>query len=263
MTGNGFTITTDSSLTGGTVSLGDTVWPVWNEERTATTGTFIWRNWVDELSYTNGVTITPSSEYRDTVWVNWIDNGTGTVIEAPTITLGNTVWPLWIDENGRRVRARPPAGNVIVHPDPRYEPAPQPNRFQVLKEKIVSRRKTRKAKKRGRALLRSIVSDEQWKDYLRYGSIREVGEHAIYEIGTGWSGHIFKIGLDGEPQLKLCVHMAMGQYGKRWIVEDRIAAVLLALRHDEAATVAGANVHHFSVEEKRRVKARRGHKRVA
>ena len=261
MVGNGFTLTYSNSETtggwtpiveqydyGGTTSatatwtsLGNTVWPIWNEMRG---------------SNTNTITIEPT--YRDSVWRTWIDDGTATASQS--ITLGDVVWTQWIDENGRRIR--PPL--VVQQPPPiQYNSPAPPNPFQVLKKKIKKQRRVRTAKKKGRALLRSICSDEQWKDYLRYGAIREVCERAIYEVGAEWSGHIYKIGFDGEPQLKLCVHMGVGQAGKRWVAEDRIAAVLLALRYDETVTIAKAGVHHFSDEDKRRVKARRGHKRVS
>lgn len=241
MVGNGFTITYGNSTTGFVTPIVE------------------WYDYGDTTSAT-----ATSFTLRDTVWPIW--NGTRTsntitIEPTPTITLGDIVWETWIDENGRRLprprQVRVPANQSV------YTPPPPPNPFQVLKQKIKKQRRVRTAKKKGRALLRSICSDEQWKDYLRYGAIREICERAIYEVGAEWSGHIYKIGLDGEPQLKLCVHMGVGQAGKRWVAEDRIAAVLLALRYDEAVTIAKAGVHHFSDEDKRRVKARRGHKRVS
>ena len=173
------------------------------------------------------------------------------------------MWTQWIDENGQRVR--PP--RVVQQPPIQYTSPAPPNPFEVLKRKIQKRRVVRSAKKKGRALLRSICSDEQWKDYLRYGSIREIGERAIYEVGAGWSGHIFEIGFDDAPLRKLCVHMGDNYYAQRagghhWIAEDQVAAVLLALRFDEFATVAKAGVHTFGEAEKNRVRSRRGHKRA-
>ncbi len=250
MVGNGFTY----SLSSDTTSVSDTVWPIWNETRANfNLGDEAWRIWNEATSAT-AISLRDTT-YRDGVWFSWLDNGTATA--SPTTTLANFVWTEWIDENGRRIRP------AVQQPQPpvQYAPPPPPNPFTVLKKKLIRRRVVRTAKKKGRALLRSICSDEQWKDYLRYGSVREIGERAIYEVGAGWSGHIYEIDFKDEPLRKLCVHMAIGQAGKHWIDEDRIAAVLLALRHDEAVTVAKACTHHFSEEQKRRVKARRGHKR--
>jgi len=252
--GNGLTYTTGEP-SWSTATLRDTVWPLWQETRTATftsLGDRVWGLWTGDSTASTSITLN-NSTYSDGVWNSWIDNST----TGTTITLRDVVWDQWIDENGRRIRL--PAR--VAEPAINYAPPPPPNPFHVLKHKLQRRRIVRSAKKKGRALLRSICSDEQWKDYLRYGSIREIGERAIYEVGAGWTGHIYEIDFKDVPLRKLCVHMAIGRAGKHWIDEDRIAAVLLALRYDEVGTVAEACTHHFSEEQKRRVQARRGHKR--
>lgn len=234
-------------------SLAETVWPLWNETRTAAT-----------------FTIMEPATGADRIWFNWItDDSTFTetassvlLVDRTTPPLRDFAWTEWIDQNGRRVRVQPtPQPTWNSHSD-RYTLPPRPSKIVELKQKIRRARKRRKARKRGKELLQSICSLEQWREYRRYGSIREVGELAIYEVGAGWQGHVYELGFDGEPKRKLCLGMDASSYeGAPWVPEDRIAAILMALRADEAGTVAKAGVHNWSEHERERVKVRRGHKR--
>lgn len=228
-------------------SLRDIVWPIWNQDRTETAASF---------------TVTDNSTMAtgDSIWTRWVQTPNVT----DTIRIGETAWRHWMDEPNVTVRRPIPVQYGRADPAPiQYAPRPTPAEAKSaeLKRKLLRVRKRRPALVRGKALLRSIVSEEQWKDYLAFGSIREAGELAIYELGAGWSGHIYEIGLDGEPTRKLCVHMGIGNGGTPWVAEDRIAAVLLALRADEAGTVAKACLHRWEKNEIERVKRRRGHKR--
>ncbi len=240
------TSTTPSSTASLTFeSLQEIVWPIWNSQ-TQTAANF---------TVTDNGTVT-----GDSIWTRWISTPNVT----DTITLRDSAWRFWIDGPNTTFRQPIPVQYGRVEPAPiQYAPRPTPAEAKAaeLKRKLLRVRKRRPALVRGKALLRSIVSEEQWKDYLAFGSIREAGELAIYELGAGWSGHIYEIGLDGEPTRKLCVHMGIGDGLTPWVAEDRIAAVLLALRADEAGTVKKACTHRWENHEKERVKARRGHKR--
>lgn len=176
---------------------------------------------------------------------------------ASNFTATNSVvWPHWINEiwMGPPHADLPPVESVRVT-------FQRPSPVAGLKQKILRIRKRRTAQKRGRALLRSIVSDDQWRDYLRWGAIREIGGRAMYEVGCGWMGHVYELGFDGEPQRKLCLQMGTGHTVHKWTKEDRVAAVLLALRNDEHGTIAKAGVHRWEEQEQHRVRARRGHLR--
>jgi hypothetical protein len=109
---------------------------------------------------------------------------------------------------------------------------------------------------RAEALLRAIISKEQWEDFRRYGSVRIKGASgAMYEIGSGrggWSGMVYKLDEHGEPIAKLCVHPSW-----RFPDADRIAALILAISADEEKVLRMANPNAFHEHEKERVKQRR------
>lgn len=221
-------------------SLADTVWPIWRDE-TRSAANFTTR-------------ITEPTMTGDRIWFNWVTNGYPTSHESATaIRLRDFAWTEWIDANGSRVRVQP-APLVQAH---NYAPPARPSKIVEIR----ARRKRRKARKRGKELLQSICSLEQWRDYCLYGAVREIGERAIYEVGAGWSGHVYELGFDGQPKRKLCLGMGTGHTGHPWVAEDRIAAILMSFRADEAGTVAKAGVHRWADHERERVKARRGHKR--
>lgn len=224
-------------------TLRDTIWTHWTtaSDTVVVTGNFIatahglasgiWRSWIDGAS-TAGTTL----HIRDDIWTEWVENSDHTRVPLQSERVENQAGPT----------------NVVYAP-------PRKTKIEVLKEKIVRVRKGRKVKERGLDILRSIVTAEQWSDFRRYGSVREVGEHAVYEVGCGWIGHVYELDFQGNPLRKLCLQMGVGQAGKSFTKGDRIAAVLLALRHDEADTVSMAGKHGWLPHEKERVKARRGH----
>lgn len=188
---------------------------------------------------TNMVTRSDTVATDNAVWPMWVEGLSNT----GTATTGTLVWLNWVEDTSGRY---PITSTTTVWREPNQ-----------AKGRIIQTRKLRRCQKRGRELLRSIVSPEQWKEYRQYQSIREVGALAIYEVGCGWMGHVYQIGFNGEPERKLCLQMGarMNEFGN----EDRIAAIILALRENEAATVARAGVHHWGEHERERIKARRGH----
>lgn len=220
--------------------------------------------WADVVTYCPDTTATASFTVRDSIWTHWT-----TASNTITITGSHTasgIWRSWIDSTstaGTTIHIRDNiwtewVGNQAGPTNVVHAP-PQRTKIQLLKEKIVRVRKGRRVKERGLDLLRSIVTAEQWRDFRRYGSVREAGEHAVYEVGCGWIGHVYELDFQGNPLRKLCLQMGVGQAGKTFTKGDRIAAVLLALRHDEAGTVSMAGKHGWLPHEKERVKARRGH----
>jgi len=190
-------------------------------------------------------TVTTTSNYSNIVWDSWVTTGntvttnsditivTDGTVESPYQT---TIWKTWSESAEDSKKARE----------------------QRRKDEIKRKREAEKKRKRAEALLKSILTIEEWDDYRLYDSVRVRGQKGIYDIGMGWQGMIYRLDHQGEPMDKLCCHPP-GQYP----AADRIAAVVLALRADESAVLKEANVHSFYGDEKRRVKARRAHRRVA
>ena len=221
----------------------------------------IWSHW---LTASNTIAVTENGNFTATahglangIWSSWLNDST----TGATLNIGDGIWREWVD-NPRHTPARTIpvqlTGNGAGPTNIVHAP-PQKTKIQLLKEKIVRVRKVRKVKARGLNLLQSIVTPEQWRDFRRYGSVRETGEFAVYEVGCGWIGHVYELDFQGNPLRKLCLQMGVGQAGKQFTKGDRIAAVLLALRDDEAGTVSMAGKHKWKEHEKERVKARRGH----
>jgi hypothetical protein len=131
---------------------------------------------------------------------------------------------------------------------------PDPN--AALKRKLERRRSQRGIRRAADQLLQSILTEAEWEEWRRYDSVRVVGsEGGVYEVGVGWEGMLFKIGIDGEPEQKLCCHPST-----QYPTGDRMATMILALRTNEAEIIRKANVHHFSDADKQRVRARRAHR---
>lgn len=215
----------------------------------ATGTTAVWRTWVDDAltpkttDATTGISAT-NFTLRDTdiIWSRWANQ----VITSPASATFRIV------DGGS-------SSNVDVQCLPEdSEERRKRAHLAAAKSRLIRTRKRRRTRENGRELLRRLVSAEQWRDFLRYKSIREIGEFAVYEIGCGWIGHVYEIGFDGQPKRKLCLQTGPGN-SDGWCPEDRIVAILMALRTDEAGTVAKAGVHGWHTHERERVAARRGH----
>lgn len=225
-------------------STADTIWREWNSTATIT---------LNDVTATN-VTATDLT-IRDGIWRSWLNDSTANI----TFRISDGIWQSWNDNvihtPVRRPRRTDP--QIVVAPAPPIDPIVE--QLARLKQKLRTAGQRRAAKERGLELLRSLVTEEQWQEFRRYGSIRERGRYAVYEIGCGWSGHVYELSFDGEPLRKLCVQMGIGKGGHQWTKGDRIAAVLLALRHDEQGLVKMAGEHRWGKHERERVRARRGH----
>ena len=193
----------------------------------------VWNTWTT----TTASNVTSGTFSTDAIWHSWTD-GTGTSTDDITAT-NDGIWRIWVDG----VEQAPVAWG-------------SPNPLRALKERLQRRRKQRGIRESANRLLQSILTDDEWQEWRRYESVRIVGsEGGVYEVGVGWGGMLFKIGIDGEPEKKLCCHPPSS-----YPTADRVATMILALRADEAEVIRKANVHHFSDNEKLRVKARRAHR---
>ena len=128
---------------------------------------------------TSGLTLSTGDSTTgtwNTIITTWDSGTTGTVTfdslaetvspiwNSQTMTASNftatnsVVWPHWINEiwMGPPHADLPPVESVRVT-------FQRPSPVAGLKQKILRIRKRRTAQKRGRALLRSIVSDDQWR----------------------------------------------------------------------------------------------------
>lgn len=193
----------------------------------------VWGTWTTAASNVTSGTIN-----TDAIWNSW-------TVDTADITASNVaangLWRIWVDG------AEQPQPAVWSN---------SPNPLHALKEKLQRRRKQRGIRESANRLLQLILTDEEWQEWRRYESVRIVGSGGgVYEVGVGWEGMLFKIGIDGEPEKKLCCHPST-----RYPTADRVATMILALRADEVGVIRKANVHPFSDNEKLRVKARRAHR---
>jgi len=215
-----FTIT-NGSMTDGTGTGGD-VWPIWCES--TITGT------ASSLTST-----------CDLIWPNWVQ-GTGTAgLTTATMTtnISNVVWHEWCD----------PGNRVTIYGDQASVPSmsAQPARRNINEIQ---------KKRRGRALLRSVLSQEQWEDWELHRSVRVEGESGdLYEVVDGFAYRLER----GIVTAKFCWHGVGG-----YCIEDRIAAFILKLRTREAGFLRETHLNSFQEHEKRRVVLRReGRRRAA
>ena len=177
-----------------------------------------------------------SSTTTDGVWISWVNDATNTGSSWVTdSTTTSSPWITWtiqaVDLAASRARA--------------------------TKLRLEKERKARQPREKARTLLRSLLTEEEWQSWREHNSVRLLGsEGGLYEIGCGWAGMLYKLDpATSEPLAKLCCHPP-----SHFPVEDRVATLVLALRADENDVLHRANVHHFSDEEKRRVRARRAHR---
>jgi len=128
---------------------------------------------------------------------------------------------------------------------------------QARKEAIKHRLERAKVRRTAAAMLKTILSSEQWRDWQRYRAIRFRGRAGVFEINPASGGELYL--LDHEAKVakeKFCVH-APSSYP----TEDRVASLLLALMADEDVVLQRANRCTFRNEkdydEKRKLVARR------
>lgn len=209
------------------------------------TATNAWTNWCGTV----GSTI--HDEICNTVvWRSWVNDATGCDNSSNTIN---------VDGHTHRFEGG------IYRPESAEEKAKRVAR--QTRERLKRQRLEVRAAVRAASLLKSILTAQQWNDWLRFGSVRIVGKKGIYDVGAGkgwgeagrgWQGMIYRLDHNGEPQEKLCCHPPSS-----YPDEDRVAAVVLALRADEDDVLRKANSHAWGDHEKERVRLRRAHRIAA
>ena len=112
----------------------------------------------------------------------------------------------------------------------------------------------RRAERRARALLRSIVNRDEWEMYRDLGFIRVVGRNALDESGTGAYCYLIYphkpivAYLPGSNSLmsEYCVEVPDHEervYGPKLPDSDDVLAKWMMLRSDEEGLIKRANMH--------------------
>lgn len=203
-----------------------------NTTTASTFGNQVWYAWTDtttNVSVTTGSSDTTGS-FQNVVWDSW--NSTTTTGSSYTTSGQVVYWRSWASDADREAARR------------RREQA-------ALK----SRLERSPIRKRAAALLRRLLSDDQWRDYEQHESVRVVGSQGgLYEVGhNNWEGMLVKLDPQTEqPIEKLCCHPSAS-----YPAEDRIATMVLALQTDEPSILAKANRHPWKQYERERVEKRR------
>lgn len=168
----------------------------------------------------------------------------------------STAWSNWTCEtnstatDGRWIPAEPPDEETRL----RWERDAAAARVKADRLAREQRRDRIVARRKARRLLRSVLSQGQWSDWVRYRSVRvEASGGGTIEVGAE-PHKLYVIDANGRPVKKLCVIAPM-----EYCDEDRMVALLLALRVDEAGTLKLGNPNTFQTGEKERVVARQAH----
>ncbi len=197
--------------------------------------------------------------------------GTGTTTGGDAWTTWNStaatylttnIWSSWT--TGTAGNSTPSSGFTFspyrapaLTPEQKLE-AERKQRQIDLKAKLKERRQKRVARQRARALLKSLLTAIEWSEYQRYGSVQVVGSlGGKYEVGGGTMGMVTQLDDDYNPIQKICYHPST-----QYVVEDRVAAVILDIKCDESRVRTQGNKHSWCGDEQRKAKARRLHKRV-
>ena len=112
----------------------------------------------------------------------------------------------------------------------------------------------RRAERRARALLRSIVNRDEWEMYRELGFIRVIGRNALDESGTGAYCYLIYphkpivAYLPGSNSLmsEYCVEFPDHEeqvYGPKLPDSDDVLAKWMMLRSDEEGLIKRANMH--------------------
>jgi len=112
----------------------------------------------------------------------------------------------------------------------------------------------RRAERRARALLRSIVNRDEWEMYRDLGFIRVIGRNALDEAGTGAYCYLIYphkpivAYLHGSNSLmsEYCVEFPDHEertYGPKLPDSDDVLAKWMMLRSDEEGLIGRANMH--------------------
>lgn len=96
---------------------------------------------------------------------------------------------------------------------------------------------------RSKALLRLLLSDEEWEMYEEHSIVRYVGEMGVWLITSGCA--LYLLSHEGEMLKKWCCH-ACHSYPPA----DRMAAALLELQADEAEVARKGNENQIDAGDR-------------
>lgn len=135
------------------------------------------------------------------------------------------------------------------------------NHFEVISTRAAEARRTGEAERkaangRARALLRLLLTDEQWSAYEdRRSFVVKAQSGQSYRIKHGYAGNVYLLDDEGREVESLCAHPSMHDEGKPLPVEDAMAAQVLTLTTDEQAFREVANITDYRAN--RTVRSRR------
>jgi hypothetical protein len=223
---NEWTITGTNTTTA--TSTGSGIWQGWNQPTyTTSTATVIWRMWT--------TTATGISNYVDQSWRAWNTTGAGGVVGV-----GGYV-------NQRILDTRTP--EQIAAEKKRAAKLQKEYNERERKARIQRRQKSLRIRRTAEAMLLSLLTDEQAREWKRRKAIRHVGRAGIFEINPAFGGELYLLDHAGKAKDKFCVHAS-----RAFPMEDRAAALLLALRADEDVVLQRANRNGWIDDhEKRRL----------
>ncbi len=165
----------------------------------STTSVAVWEEWSSEVA---DVTTAASA---GVVWRVW----TNASCAIATVTTADRVWASWSSTASTNTVA---SCRPVTLPPP-APPAPEELERQRLARKrraaeaAEAERKRQEADRRAAELLRQHLDDEQKKQYARDRSFVVYGEDGQrYRVRDGWAGHVERLGEDGLPVERFCIH---------------------------------------------------------
>lgn len=185
--------------------------------------------------------------YYDPIWNTWtttISNGTSsTTYQNLGYAINSATWNSWNNNN-----------STITYTTRNYQPEPETEeqrtereaQLEQIRERVHARRhEHKKIKERARTLLRSVLTEEQWRDWETLEQFTVVGSHGgRYRIMSGSVGNVYWFDDNGDIA-RYCAHpQLVDAEGRNLPNEDVLAAQTLALMTDEAQFIRTANVHH-------------------
>lgn len=191
----------------------------------------------------------PTVNSRSVATVTMTSTGTGpwtTWNQTWTSATTTSTWIAWQSTGTGSVSISPRDGGYVTHP------APYPAggwdqvaemRAQERAQRDVDQAGAREAAER---LLLSLLSEEQRAQYVERDSIDVVGSSGQrWRIHQGTSGNVEALTEDGRMILRVCAHPRLWDAKNEGYLPtaDVMTAQLLALRADDKAFLAKANIH--------------------
>lgn len=190
---------------------------------------------------------------NSTIWQGWTTSSTSTT--------NSVIWNAWVTTADGLMVCSSSGGDAWAptNAQPRtvdlaaQERAARRWKQAELRDRIKRRMQRARQRRVAEAMLRDVLSAEQWRDWQRFRSVRLRGKRGLFEINPASLGELYLLAPDGKKVAeKFCVHASSA-----FCVEDRVVALVLALQSDEDEVMRRANRPKVTVEEERRVVARR------